>query len=423
MNLKFIWEGISKKIGFSILTVVQFVVAIICIFIAFQTINDINKSTDNVKDSFSNGVYYKIDNRISQNELNAFNKDTIDKDISELIKIKNKLNEDKEIRFLSAESNEVMIKKDETINNTIVTYEPIKYKNHDYLRVQGLCVNEEFLKDMNYKFISGGVGDFQRKSNEFPIILGSSYREKYKVLDTIYSIDLIADSNIQEIKMKVVGILDSGNYVYENGIMAEGKLLDNTIIYPFNDGVLKKERKDERMEGIVKSSLVNHISAGYLVTQNREYINEISNELLEYKYKFKLVDLNDSIKEYKNEIKDSLSPVIVTSIIVILFSLISVIIVMINSISKDKREYGINIMVGATLKDIKFRVIGELYVLLSLSLIVSGVILNTIPELKFNIFDFLLASLCMIFLITLVSLILIYNLNKISIDTLMRRKE
>ncbi|MCR6514346.1 hypothetical protein M4I33_05545 [Clostridium sp. LY3-2] len=105
MNLKFIWEGISKKIGFSILTVVQFVVAIICIFIAFQTINDINKSTDNVKDSFSNGVYYKIDNRISQNELNAFNKDTIDKDISELIKIKNKLNEDKEIRFLSAESN------------------------------------------------------------------------------------------------------------------------------------------------------------------------------------------------------------------------------------------------------------------------------------------------------------------------------
>lgn len=423
MNLKFIWEGISKKIGFSILTVVQFVVAIICIFIAFQTINDINKSTDNVKDSFSNGVYYKIDNRISQNELNAFNKDTIDKDISELIKIKNKLNEDKEIRFLSAESNEVMIKKDETINNTIVTYEPIKYKNHDYLRVQGLCVNEEFLKDMNYKFISGGVGDFQRKSNEFPIILGSSYREKYKVLDTIYSIDLIADSNIQEIKMKVVGILDSGNYVYENGIMAEGKLLDNTIIYPFNDGVLKKERKDERMEGIVKSSLVNHISAGYLVTQNREYINEISNELLEYKYKFKLVDLNDSIKEYKNEIKDSLSPVIVTSIIVILFSLISVIIVMINSISKDKREYGINIMVGATLKDIKFRVIGELYVLLSLSLIVSGVILNTIPELKFNIFDFLLASLCMIFLIALVSLILIYNLNKISIDTLMRRKE
>lgn len=423
MNLKFIWEGISKKIGFSILTVVQFVVAIICIFIAFQTINDINKSTDNVKDSFSNGVYYKIDNRISQNELNAFNKDTIDKDISELIKIKNKLNEDKEIRFLSAESNEVMIKKDETINNTIVTYEPIKYKNHDYLRVQGLCVNEEFLKDMNYKFISGGVGDFQRKSNEFPIILGSSYKEKYKVLDTIYSIDLIADSNIQEIKMKVVGILDSGNYVYENGIMAEGKLLDNTIIYPFNDGVLKKERKDERMEGIVKSSLVNHISAGYLVTQNREYINEISNELLEYKYKFKLVDLNDSIKEYKNEIKDSLSPVIVTSIIVILFSLISVIIVMINSISKDKREYGINIMVGATLKDIKFRVIGELYVLLSLSLIVSGVILNTIPELKFNIFDFLLASLCMIFLIALVSLILIYNLNKISIDTLMRRKE
>lgn len=423
MNLKFIWEGISKKIGFSILTVVQFVVAIICIFIAFQNINDINKSTDNVKDSFSNGVYYKIDNRISQNELNAFNKDTIDKDISELIKIKNKLNEDKEIRFLSAESNEVMIKKDETINNTIVTYEPIKYKNHDYLRVQGLCVNEEFLKDMNYKFISGGVGDFQRKSNEFPIILGSSYREKYKVLDTIYSIDLIADSNIQEIKMKVVGILDSGNYVYENGIMAEGKLLDNTIIYPFNDGVLKKERKDERMEGIVKSSLVNHISAGYLVTQNREYINEISNELLEYKYKFKLVDLNDSIKEYKNEIKDSLSPVIVTSIIVILFSLISVIIVMINSISKDKREYGINIMVGATLKDIKFRVIGELYVLLSLSLIVSGVILNTIPELKFNIFDFLLASLCMIFLIALVSLILIYNLNKISIDTLMRRKE
>lgn len=423
MNLKFIWEGISKKIGFSILTVVQFVVAIICIFIAFQTINDINKSTDNVKDSFSNGVYYKIDNRISQNELNAFNKDTIDKDISELIKIKNKLNEDKEIRFLSAESNEVMIKKDETINNTIVTYEPIKYKNHDYLRVQGLCVNEEFLKDMNYKFISGGVGDFQRKSNEFPIILGSSYKEKYKVLDTIYSIDLIADSNIQEIKMKVVGILDSGNYVYENGIMAEGKLLDNTIIYPFNDGVLKKERKDERMEGIVKSSLVNHISAGYLVTQNREYINEISNELLEYKYKFKLVDLNDSIKEYKNEIKDSLSPVIVTSIIVILFSLISVIIVMINSISKDKREYGINIMVGATLKDIKFRVIGELYVLLSLSLIVSGVILNTIPELKFNLFDFLLASLCMIFLIALVSLILIYNLNKISIDTLMRRKE
>lgn len=69
MNFKFIYEGLSKKITFSILTIIQFIIALLCIYVGIETINNINKSVDSVNKYFGHGRYYKIEDKMTFGEI------------------------------------------------------------------------------------------------------------------------------------------------------------------------------------------------------------------------------------------------------------------------------------------------------------------------------------------------------------------
>lgn len=425
MNFKFIYEGLSKKIIFSFLTIIQFTIGLLCIFIALQNINDVNRSISSVNKYFSKGNYYKTDNSISLNELHSFDTTTINEDMNTLIDIKNYLENNKNMEFLSVSSDVVFLKKEEALTETIVTYDPIDFQNTKYIRTQGFCVNKNFLKYMEYSFLEGDINDFEisNDNNYTPVILGNIYKDKYKVGDLIESLDFGADSEPKKTNLKVIGILDDNNYVYEDGILAKGKSLKNAIIYPYNENILLKDRTNERVQTIIRVGLSNYLSNSYVLLNDNEYANDINNHLLSYKFKFQLKDLNDSMDEYKNQIMHSIKPVIYTSGIIILFSIISITIVMLNSIIKDKKEFGINIMIGATMKDIRTRVLGQVFLLLGISILISTIILKSFNFFTFNIVDFALTILVMIVALIVISTIIILTLNKYSINDLIRRSE
>ncbi|WP_297438765.1 FtsX-like permease family protein [uncultured Clostridium sp.] len=425
MNFKFIYEGICKKIIHSILTVIQFTIGLMCIFVAIQTLNDMNLSISNINSYFKDGEYCNIKSESIANDLYSIKVDDagLVGDINELIKIKDYFENSKEFDFLHITIDDMPIKRNSVLDGTVLTYDPIEYKNEEYLRVQAYTANKKFLKKMNYSFIKGGIEDFESLKTEVPVILGNIYKDKYNIGDTIGALDL---DGIEEeaIKLKVIGILDKDNYVFESGISVVGQTLDNSMIFPYNDEIINHLNGAKTEEkGAIKISLANYLRYGYMVLNENIDIKKINKELDRFKYKFKIESLEKEIKEYRKETMDTLSPVIFTAILIIAFTMISIVIIMINSIIKDKAEYGINIMLGATMKDIKKRVVGEVIILLTISCLISLGLLKAIPIFNFNFIDFMITILIMGIFMMIVATIIIRYLNKYSVTDLIRRQE
>lgn len=423
MNFKFIYEGICKKLIHSILTVIQFTIGLISIFVAIQTLNNMSSAIYNMNSYFKGSEYCNINYEDVINDLYSSNiSDTeVISDINEIIKIKDYFEKSKEFDFLHIMQDDIPIKRTFAVDGTILTYDSVEYKNEEYLRVQAYSANKKFLEKMNYSFIEGGASKFGSSKSETTVILGNAYKEKYKTGDTIEVLDL---DGIEEkiIKLKVIGILDKENYVFENGISAIGKSLDNTMIVPYNDQITNYIDEVENKNWI-QINLANYLMNGYIVLNENIDIETVNKELGKFKYKLSIESLEEQVDKYKQETIKAISPVIFTAFLIIMFTIISIVIIMINSIIKDKAEFGINIMLGATMKDIKKRLVGEVIMLLGLSCFIASGLLKAIPIFNFNFMDFIITILIMSIFMIIVATIVILYLNKYSVNDLIRRQE
>ena len=426
MNFKFIYEGLSKKIIFSVLTIIQFTIVIVCIYVGIGIVNNLNKSVNSVNKYFNNGQYYKIDDKMAIIEgSSSFEEVSVNKNMSILKDIKSYFENNKNIEFLSVRSDEVLLRKEVAINETIVTNIMVNFENEDYIRTQGFCVNKKFLEKMNYDLLDGSIEEFniEKDKDYIPVILGYTYKDKYKVGDRIETINNDYTGEYKKTELKVVGILLKENYVHEDGILAERQSLKNAILFPFDENITLINNDNVKSHLFINIELNNYIKSGYVILNNNESADEINKDLLKFKLKYQLEDLNKSIEEYRNELIDHLKPGIYMAIIVILFSIISVVIVMINSIAKDKKEFGINIMIGATMSDIRIRVLGQVFSLLGISIVISSILLKSFDVFNFNIIDLSLTVGVMVGILIVISSIIILTLNKYSINDLIRSSE
>jgi putative ABC transport system permease protein len=425
MNLKFICEGLSKKIIFSLLTIIQFTIVLLCIYVGIGLVNDLNKSVNSVNKYFDDGQYYKIDDKMAASESFSVDETSVKKNISILKDIISYFNNNKNIEFLSVRGDEVLLRKDVAITETIVTYNSVKFENVDYIRTQGFCVNKKFLEKMNYDFLDGSIEEFNIDKNKdyIPVILGYTYKDKYKVGDRIETLNIDDTGENKKSEMKVIGILSEDNYVQEDGILVEKQSLKNAILFPFDEYITQMNNGNAKLELIRNIELKNYLKSGYAILNNNESVDKINKDLLNFELKYQLEDLNKSMEECKSEIIDQLKPGIYMTILVILFSIISVVIVMINSVVKDKKEFGINIMMGATMADIRIRVLGQVFLLLAISIVISSIILKSFAVFKFNIIDLGLTVGVMTCILIVISIIIILTLNKYSINDLIRRSE
>lgn len=425
MNIKFIYEGLSKKVVFALLTIIQFTIGILCIYSAIGLFNNVNKSVASVNKYFDDGRYYKIDSKMALSEASSVDEVSVKKNISTFKDIKSYFDNNSNIEFLSVRNDEVLVRKEEAIPETIVTYNPVRFKNDDYIRIQGFCVNKKFLEKMGYEFLEGDYKEFNidRGKSYIPVVLGYTYKDRYKVGDRIETLDIDDRGEYKKSEMKVIGILSENNYVHEDGILSERQSLKNAILFPFNEYMVSISNGNSKLQFINSIELKNYLGSGYVILNNNESVDRINSDLLKFRLKYQLKDLNKSMEEYKKELMDKLKPAIYMIIIVILFSAISIIVVMINSINKDKREFGINIMLGATMMDIRTRVLGQVFLLLGISGVISTIIIKSFKLFKFNIVDLGLTIGAMMVILIAVSAIIILALNKYSINDLIRRSE
>lgn len=425
MNFKFICEGLSKKIIFSVLTIIQFTIVLVCIYVGIGSMDDINKSVNSVNKYFDEGEYYKVDDEMAMSQGFSSDESIVRKNNNILKDIKSYFDSNNNIEFLSVRSDVVLVRKDEAINEAIVTYTMMNFENTDYMRVQGFCVNKKFLEKMNYGFLDGSIDGFniEKDKDYIPVILGYVYKDKYKVGDRIETLRVDDTGEFKKSEMKVIGILSEDNYVHEDGILVEKQSLKNAVLFPYDENITLMKDGNAKLELIKNIELKNYLKSGYVMLNNGKSADKVNKELLNFEVKYRLDDLNKSMQEHKDELINQLKPGIYMAIIIILFSIVSVVIVMINAVVKDKKEFGINIMMGATMADIRIRVLGQVFLLLAMSIVISSIILKSFAVFKFNIIDLALTVGVMICVLIVISTMLILTLNKYSVNDLIRRNE
>lgn len=424
MNLKFIHEGISKRILFSFLTVIQFTIAIICIYISVQFISDVAKKVSDVNKQFGNDKYYKFDNTMAIDKLFVSDEEIVENNINVLQDMKRYIDNNKNISFISCNSDAIFVKKEQVMQAALLDYQVLKFDNVDYMRTQGGYVNKLFLEKMNYKFIEGGIENFNVKSHsKTPVIVGSTYKEKYSVGDEITASIKNSDGEYKEEQVVIVGILSDDSYINFGGLYLDNQSLKNTILLPYNDALLMKNINESNLKNSQRLYLSQYISGGYVILKDDKIFNEINNYFINSGLKFQLIDFNNAIEKYKKESIDGFKPILYIASMIIIFSIISVIIVMVNAISKEKKEYGINIMLGATMRDIKIRMLGQIITLLGVSFFISIGILKNFEIFRFNINHLMVTIYVLIIIVMIIAKIIIAKLNKYSINDLVRRSE
>lgn len=424
MIFKFLYEGISRKLTFSLLTVMQFTIATICIYVSVQFLSDTNNLMENINNQFGDDRYYKIDDTRVIEEIRGADLEKNKKNLEILQDINGYFQSNKDIEFMSAIREVVFIKKNEAIPEALVTYSSVNVDNTEYMRTQGIYLNKLFLEKMNYEFIEGNFEEFESVDNgPTPIILGNMYKDKYSIGDIIQTIAPGENGDNEKSELKVIGILADNSYINLGGLHLNQQYLNNAILIPFRESYMMKESEVDKVNLIQRVELFSYMKGGYIITKNHVSIDEIKDYLFGSGLKFQLKDFNKFIEEYKKESYNTIKPVIYVSCILILFSILSVIIVMINAIAKERKEYGINIMMGATMKDIRNRILGEVIVLLTVSAVISTVILSSFNIFRINILDLVLTFVALIGILIIISIAITINLKKYSINDLVRRSE
>lgn len=422
MDIKFIYEGLSKKLSFTFLTIIQFTIVFLCIYVAIDTLSKVNKATKELTEVFDNGYFYEMDESLCITDLGLMDDRYILEDFKELLKIKDYFDNNSKLDFLSINYTEILIDIDKGIANSSVMNPKESFNGKEYLRAEAYCTNKVYLENMNYDFIDGSFNEFEKIKDDgiLPVILGSNYKDKCNVSDFI---EIYNPFKGMAYKMKVIGILDEDSYIFQDGVGNDKMPLSNAILFPFDESILDAKSKDYNSIAIAKTSLENYLKSGFVKLEDKEMDSAVNNYLLSNKFKFQIKDINESIKEYKEEVYTVAKPIIYTVTIIILFTIISVIVVMSNSINKSKQEFGINIMLGATMRDIRLRVLGEVIGLFILSSIISLILINLVSFVTYSTVNFVITIGIISIVITFIARVLLNKLNKCSVNDLVRRKE
>ena len=100
---------------------------------------------------------------------------------------------------------------------------------------------------------------------------------------------------------------------------------------------------------------------------------------------------------------------------------------MINTFIKEKKEFGVNILLGATMYDVKNRLLGQVITIECIAFIIASCVMVIIASknafIEFNLIVCLETVAIMIVICIIICWIILRKLNKYSINDLIRRGE
>jgi putative ABC transport system permease protein len=413
MKLKYAYKGICRNLIFTLLIIIQLVFAFMCIYQNLDLTNKVSKDYNQFKKMFGSYKVYKLELVSSpQKFLHNTSIEDLRKcfgflesspqynfcEISNLglyiEKFKGDLKPFRETDYdMTENQKELFCAKNYIVDKNFINKFPVK------LDLGRTFKNEEF--DVNYG-----------KYKPIPILVGSNYKKYFNVGDEI---TYHRERNVLS-KAKIVGIIKE-NQVIPGELMSESKYINLNNYILTTDSVNISEM----------SMYFGKIIGNYVLFNNdftKQQIDEFTKNLKNIfeqngDIKIGLRSLNDDVNTEKELFKEQNKIALGTSIIIIMFVSITIVISLLNSIMNRKQEFIIHILNGATLKDISIIIYLEVFIIFMVSYIIS---IPFIFKFQYSQSKFLLiiSFFIMILLSFLISFIPILKIRNLKIHQLIK---
>ncbi len=247
------------------------------------------------------------------------------------------------------------------------------------IEVNEHIANEPFFAMNHFRVIEGVLfseNDFQAKFNEtVPVLVGYNLREIYQLGQTYAFTN---GGNGEDFTGKVVGVLEpKSNYPLLREPREE-VTMDNSYVVPLSNDYIDHSASISDLDMGFTSMLL-------FVNNDKEVINlqtEINNADV---FSYKIVPLEKALDNYIDYYRPSLLYQIFISLIIVLFAIIGMISSLSLIVTKNMRDYAVNILYGARSKHIYLRVILQVLLIVLISCIPAAFVLHVSKSLLLTI--------------------------------------
>ncbi|MBP2032888.1 putative ABC transport system permease protein [Clostridium algifaecis] len=406
MKFKYAIRGLSRRFFYSFLIIAQLIFGFYSMYETINLYKRMNLETNKAENFFKDKKVYALE---VGSILNSSN--NMDKIMAALKKIEG----NSKYTFVKTSMTGEMI----PAFNNYYQFAASDFKSNingkTYFQIKNIVINKSYLKTYPLRVEKGRLftsNDFNfigKDNFVFPIVVGSNYGKYFKVGD-----EIPIDSRKSKRMGKIIGILKENEY----GI-GDISQIGNRYVN-LNNYIISTDAIYEDKFELCDLTLYN---ANYILFDSSEDQSEIYKELTKIKKMFNDIpaikdagvrDLTKYITQDSDMLKEQYEIIFITSISVIIFVCITVIISILDSINKRKKEYGIHIMSGGKLFDIAGIMYLEIFSTFFIAYMITVSVIYYIDGKLININSLLILLIAML-VISIISAIIpvtrIFNLN------------
>lgn len=360
-------DFLVKNIKIFLLSAVAFTFSCIAINIALTNYISARQEEAAMKESYGDKSFYKVmlsgDEEVFENFFGGRNAENIKNAFEELKsqdKFEYRYKMENAIEFFSIEDDSYGKDDFPRYSRECVygyeTGEPSEYD--DYLQLKGIFADRLFSKEPNVHLESGSwfedkdyiVGSLE--DIRLPVILGSKYKDYYKLGDEIENAHIATEESIT---LVVAGFLKEDSYFYNNN--NEKVLLNRYMIVPSvetsYDYTLENGDFDTFFKYAYDSTKIMNTRIICKKNDSEEVLKTVNQIFMKNRlYELRVIDESGSAEKSLNDSEDLALSCMVISLFIIVFSVIVYGVQMYYKILINKRKYGIFILEGLTKKQI-----------------------------------------------------------------------
>ena len=362
-------------------------------FVLTASIYDKQKQSEKIEEIYQEQYgqyeYYWCNEDLDDLDYNYYMYgDTSGTQYNNLIELEKKLWDEKSINFFTCNAQSIDL--EDNVNDIFLNGYEDGYTEYDKIVVNGkqyyaskcLFVSDNFLEVNNIKMIEGRVfteDDHEYKSGENqPVILGNAYSKYYHVGDTFKG-EFLGE----EFTFEVIGIMDDKSfflsstkndfvsterYILIPALLCEEDTLPARIMALLNlNGTVQSNIGEENTRKIIDDMLIKeNLKWDYVMHNPNSNENKIG-----------------AVERYGKMTSQIAGQFKILVILIVIFTVFALLLNIFSIFEKNKYNFGIELMCGASTKDVVFEGIGCIaFVLLISDLCASLIMLKLVNDLN-----------------------------------------
>ena len=401
MKFKHAFRSISRKSFFSLLLIIQLIFCFYSIYANLNLNEKVSSETKKIEKYFKNKKAYTL------KAPNLFERDV---DLSQLNKEFNKLYDNPNFEFFKIDIGTIEIKN----FNGYKQFEGINFKvGEGFFLAKSITIDKKYLENYPIKIKDGRLFNNEeynlnsKHAKSIPILVGSNYSRYFKVGDEIPT---MLDSGKGTVK--IIGIVEENQYSPGNVIQPDCKYL-NLNNYIINTDLVFEDDYYKNLFAFNGNYIMFDDSMEEYKIQN--YLNDIKESFNSIPHlNVGISNLTKDIEAESTLFKQQREITSTTTISIIIFVCVTLIITLLNSINKRKKEFGVHIMCGGKLLDIATITYLQILIIFISSYLISVAFIYSEYKTDIN-FHILSMEFIVMLLISIVTAVLpiikIFNLN------------